>query len=210
MWFVGFGFSDYTAQLAFFDDSLRRLHQRAASVSVGRSVGERWLLRVSASALLTGELRGQEAAEATGKTDPPLADIGLGGSLAASMSRTYTFDGLDGFFLGAAYSCSVAVAEVTYRTESTSRPLVAVDLRVGGMVGWTLWQKVTPYIAGRLYGGPVFWATRPGGKQETGSDRYHALLAAGLSVRTPTGLYISAEAAPGGEQVLSIEVGARL
>ena len=127
-----------------------------------------------------------------------------------TMSRTYTFDGWAGFFLGVAYSCSVAAAELTYRSETSSRPLVAVDLRAGGMVGWTLWQRVTPYVAGRVYGGPVFWTTQPGGKQEVGSDRYHGLVAAGLSVRTPTGLYVSAEVAPGGEQVLSIEVGARL
>lgn len=195
---VGFGFSAFTASLVFKDDAKRDMHQRSASMTIGRSLDENWLLRVSVAGLLAGEVRGAK----------DLATFGAGGSIGVSLSRIYAFD--NGLFLGAAYSFASSYASARYAGDSSDVSLLAFDLRASGQLGYTLWHRVTPYVAGRVYGGPVFWQTERGGDVESGTDAYHVLLAGGVSVRTPTGLYITVEAAPGGEQVVSVEVGARL
>ncbi len=33
----------------------------------------------------------------------------------------------------------------------------AFDLRLGTIVGATLWDTIRPYAAARVFGGPVFW-----------------------------------------------------
>ena len=84
-------------------------------------------------------------------------------------------------------------------------------MRVGGILGWTLFDAWTPYAAGRLFGGPVFWKSeRYGGDALTGTDRYHIQLAMGSTVTLPVGLYTSVEWAFVGERAVSIEVGKRL
>ena len=77
------------------------------------------------------------------------------------------------------------------------------------MAGWTLWDMFTPYLAARVFGGPVFWQTRPSGDPQIGTDRYHYQLATGLSAQLPGRVYVTAEWAPLGEPALGAELGVR-
>jgi len=74
----------------------------------------------------------------------------------------------------------------------------AIDGRAGVMVGKTLAERWVPYLAARVFGGPVFWELS--GAAVTGNDRYHVTLGAGLIARLPGGIDVTAEAMPLGER----------
>jgi len=76
--------------------------------------------------------------------------------------------------------------------------LTAADLRLGAMVGKTFFDRLVPYAAVRVFGGPVRWHID--GESVTGQDRYHYTVGGGLSVRLPADINIFVEAMPLGEQ----------
>ena len=78
----------------------------------------------------------------------------------------------------------------------------AFDLRAGAMVGKTLWDRVVPYAAVRVFGGPVLWTLA--GADVVGGDRYHVTVGAGLVVRLPRDADLSAEVMPLGERSASL------
>ena len=82
--------------------------------------------------------------------------------------------------------------------------LTSVDLRGGVTVGWTLLDVLSPYLAARVFGGPVAWTLR--GESVVGGDRYHYQLGGGLSVHTGRfDAYV--EVAPLGEKRASAGLG---
>jgi hypothetical protein len=81
-------------------------------------------------------------------------------------------------------------------TDGEDHTLTAFDLRLGAMVG-TTFGPVSPYLAARVFAGPVGW-TLDGGEQ-TGSDAHHYTVGAGLVVRAGRRLDLSAEGMALGE-----------
>lgn len=81
------------------------------------------------------------------------------------------------------------------------------DVRGGAMVGKTLFGHVVPYIAARVFGGPVFW--HRGGDSVIGSDRYHVTAGLGVIARLPERLDLSLEAMPLGERSATGAITAR-
>ena len=80
----------------------------------------------------------------------------------------------------------------------------AVDLRVGAQASWPVTQKFVPYVAGRVFGGPVQWEIA--GESVTGSDVNHYQLAAGVGLALgPVVLF--AELAPAGEKAAAAGIG---
>ena len=80
----------------------------------------------------------------------------------------------------------------------------AADLRVGVQASWPVGQNFFPYVAGRVFGGPVQWEI--GGKSVTGSDVNHYQLAVGSGLALgPVVLF--AELAPAGEKGAAAGIG---
>ncbi|AKT42738.1 hypothetical protein [Chondromyces crocatus] len=88
---------------------------------------------------------------------------------------------------------------------TTTERYLAFDVRVGAVVGWTLYDTLSPYLAARAFGGPIFWRFQD--RDRMGTDRYHYQLALGTSVLLPGGFNVSAEGIPLGERGLSVGVG---
>ena len=84
----------------------------------------------------------------------------------------------------------------------------AFDLRLGAQFGLELARGVRPYVAGRVFGGPIFW--RYEGEAVTGTDTHHYQLGAGLAVRVSKALNVFAEGMPLGEQALALGAGLAL
>ena len=77
----------------------------------------------------------------------------------------------------------------------------ALDVRIGAVVGVTLFDVLRPYAVARAFGGPVFWRHR--GDSVTGTDVYHYQLGLGLSLRMIETLALFVEGIPLGERALS-------
>lgn len=58
--------------------------------------------------------------------------------------------------------------------------IVSLDFRLGAVVGYTFWDVWSPYLAARVFGGPIFWERH--GEPVMGTDRYHAQVAIGSSI----------------------------
>jgi hypothetical protein len=80
----------------------------------------------------------------------------------------------------------------------------AFDARGGVIVGKTLADHWVPYLAARGFGGPVLW--RIAGADVTGNDRYHVTAGAGLTVRLPRSLDVTAEGMPLGERSAALGI----
>jgi hypothetical protein len=83
------------------------------------------------------------------------------------------------------------------------RPLTAIDLRAGAMLGKTV-GPVTGFAVARGFAGPVSF--RVAGEDETGGDAHHYALGAGATVRIGRRLAASVEALPLGERSVAAAV----
>jgi len=77
----------------------------------------------------------------------------------------------------------------------------AFDLRLGGLVGTTLWQVLSPYAVVRAFGGPVYWQYQ--GASVTGTDAHHYQVGAGLTLLVAGRVDAFVEGVPLGERSLA-------
>jgi len=102
---------------------------------------------------------------------------------------------------------NASIGSASARTASDagdSAHVVSFDLRAGAVVGKTF-GPATPYVAARVFGGPVYWTER--GRALVGTDKYHYQPAVGaVLVRAPLDLYV--EWAFAGERAIGAGLGA--
>jgi hypothetical protein len=188
-WRLGAGYA-FTSTGLHFGSGLRVDEVRNSSViSVDYSPLRRLTLEAGAGPFLGGSIT-----TPTGRFTlmPGLASL-IGGSW-----RVLDSDGAVPFVL--------ATAQLSYISSSAPEGVGynAFDLRLGGLVGWTLWHAVAPYVVGRAFGGPVYW--RYQGQAITGTDDHHWQVGAGLSVRVGR-VDLFAEGVPLGEQGVTAGAG---
>lgn len=123
-----------------------------------------------------------------------LGDVQQGGGGVVGVAASYLL--LDQAkwwpFVQLSGSVSFSAMQADYR---------ALDFRAGVVAGYTILERVTPYLAARAFGGPVFTLGT------VGTDLYHYQFGVGLVVGLPKGLDLSAELVPLGEQRLTAAVG---
>ena len=101
------------------------------------------------------------------------------------------------------FSASASVS--TASTDGGAARLTAVDLRAGVIAGKTFFQRLTPYLAARVFGGPVFWTLA--GEDVTGSDQHHYTVGGGATLRLPGGVDLVAEGMALGERSVNVGLG---
>lgn len=172
------------------------IERRAVVATYERRLGSAWTVQVGAGGILWGSLGVSGARHS------------FGPGWSASVATSYRL--LDGrgrmpfLLLGG----SLAVANATTREDKPGAaevPYWAGDLRVSGILGKTFFDVLSPYVAARAFGGPIFW--RVAGEDVTGTDRYHVQLGFGLSASLPVGLDVFAELVPLGERAVSTGAG---
>lgn len=169
-----------------FDGAERlQLEAMAVSASFEWRASARWTLAAAAGGIFYGRLiSGSESFDFSGGIVGSVA-----GNFVALEQGTYW-----PFIMVAG---SLAVSGV--RAAPTA--YVAIDARLTATVGFTFFERLTPYVVGRLFGGPVFW------RRQVGTDLYHYQVGAGLVVGLPYGFDLSAEVAPLGEQRVTAGIG---
>ncbi len=124
-----------------------------------------WTLEVGAGAILGGALTASSARYGLG---PGFA------SVAGVSWRVVDADGAVPFVL--------LTSQLSYASSSSAggTGYNAFDLRLGAAVGTTFRNVFTPYVAGRAFGGPIYW--RYQGAAIVGTDDHHWQVGVGLSV----------------------------
>lgn len=178
---VGASFGAFRTLLLFTDGSTPWLEQLAVSGSFEWRVSDAITIVGAGGALLAGRLGEFE-------TSP-------GGVGSFSVAGTLLEQGEYTPFVQLSASAGVSVMK------AGDWQYVGVDVRGGVVVGWTLWQRFTPYAVGRVFGGPVFW------RNTVGTDAFHVQLGLGAVVGLPAGFDLFAEVIPLGEQRVSAGVG---
>ncbi len=176
----------------FDNDREVDLEQASISALLGYQVSTRVGVVASAGAILGGSVN--HGAE---------GDVGMGvmASISASYLALYETEWRP-FVLGSltiGYSRTSAVSDDNARHTWT-----ASDLRPGLMVGKTIAQRFVPFVAARVFGGPVKW--KLGGESVTGSDKYHYTVGGGITYRIPGTLDLFVEAMGLGEKSGSLGV----
>ncbi|MEZ4294200.1 MAG: hypothetical protein R3B70_04420 [Polyangiaceae bacterium] len=80
--------------------------------------------------------------------------------------------------------------------------MLAVDFRVTGIAGKTFFDILSPYLVLRAFGGPVFWEHE--GESETGGDKYHFQIGAGMVLALPRRFDAFVEVVPVGERAAAL------
>jgi hypothetical protein len=147
------------------------------TASLEYRLSPRWTLTAAGGSVLSGRLQAADGSFAIG----PGAVVSLGASWLALEP-----EGLRPFAL---LSAGLTWSQLGGPTEYT-----AGDLRLGVTVGYTFFERVSPYLTARLFGGPVRW------RGQMYTDRYHYQLGVGAAVGLPAGFDLLVEAVPFGEQ----------
>ena len=145
---------------------------------------------------------------------PEGSAFGVEGALGALVAGTLGDIDLDPGFLASATGSWLALPESAARpfilaavTASvlTAPHLTAVDFRASAVVGKTLFDRLTVYAVGRVFGGPVDFEP----ETATGGDTHHYSVGAGASLRLPKAFDVFVEGSPLGEQSFNVGAGLR-
>jgi hypothetical protein len=189
-WHVGAS-SSFSSTSIRFGPNLRLDQSRSTLVAtVGYSTRRELTFEFGAGALLDGTF---ERAGVEYDFTPGLL------LLTGASHRVVTNEGVRPFvLLGGQLAYVTAHTEQQGAAGAGSVGYNAFDLRLGPVVGWTFWRTLSPYVFGRVFGGPVFW--RYQGRAEVGGDTNHYQLGAGLSLVIAERLDAFVEGVPLGEQ----------
>jgi len=164
------------------------VQQLATTASVGNFPSPRLGWSITAGGVLGGQIGD--------------ADISSGATASGTVSWLPVYERPGRPFV--AFTASLGVGFARAGVDPMAHSWWAFDARGGVAVGKTLADHWVPYLAARGFGGPVFW--RIAGADVTGNDRYHVTAGAGLTVRLPRSLDLTAEAMPLGERSAALGV----
>jgi hypothetical protein len=187
---VGLSFGAFRSRLIFTDRGFLDLEEVALGASYERKLSKTVTFQISGGGIAYGRLGGPGAETLRGFF------AGAGASWAVVDQK----GAIPFVMIGVSLAASLAVPE-----RGGDDALYALDIRGSVTAGYTLAQRFTPYLVGRLFGGPVVFVER--GRAWAGTDIYHFQLGAGLVVGLPGGFDLSAEIVPLGEQRVSAGVG---
>jgi hypothetical protein len=191
---VGYGFASTAVK---FDDLRLDETRHSALATLDYAPTRRWTFELGLGSLLAGRL---QAGGVRHEFQPGVLTL-----LGASW-RVLDADGARPFVL---LQDQLAFASTSTRDSaaeaSPSIGYTALDMRLGGLVGWTFKNVVSAYALARVFGGPIFWQYQ--GEDLTGTDVHHYQVGAGLVVMLARRIDLSIEGVPLGEQGLSAVAG---
>lgn len=174
------------------DTTRADFRKTAVLATLERRVASKWTLSLAVGSTIDGALRIQGAAH----------DLSAGPLVALSTSyravdeaRVTPFVLLTGSLGG-----SLAWTRERSLVDAPRERMVALDGRIGVIAGKTVGEILSPYVAARAFGLPVFWTYR--GESVTGTDAFHYQLAAGFSLRLGR-VDVGVEMAPLGERAIT-------
>lgn len=163
---------------------------------------QRALVFVALSVPLSNRLafQGSVGGFVAGHLRTPARTTSLGPGAATSLGVSVR--AVDGEGAAPLVIASLAASGTYAAADASARHFEAYDLRATGLVGKTIANRVTPYLLGRVFGGPAFWRWDDGARVQ-GTDLYKFQLGAGASAKLgPIDLF--AEVTPLGERAIAL------
>ena len=192
-WSAGASAAYFVAKLRFDGEENYQLSQSAVAASLGYQANSDLSFRLGLGAIIDGELQGEAQRH----------DVEPGWVGSISVANRW-FGGDGGPFLTTTLSLAhsrSSTRSLETQTENQPVDLSAWDLRFGTLLGITLWERFSPYLAARIFGGPVSW-TR-GDESATGSDRNHYAVGGGAVASLPAGIALQVDGSFLGERSIS-------
>lgn len=190
--YLGLGVGSFNSTLRFDGDREVDVEMSTLSVSGAWLINDIWTVRAGLGVILDGELKPDIGN--THDLEPGwLASVGLEYRALIGKGKIPFID-LSVFLSG---SWTKAVESITDNKTSYS----ASDLRLGARAGWNVKGNTFPYVAVRLFGGPVDWELS--GADVIGTDTNHYQIALGTAVQLGS-VSVYFEWAALGEQALGL------
>lgn len=189
----------FTSTVILFGEGRRSdLVRDAVFAGVEMPIGDRGMtLRFGAGGVLSGHLalaNGTRARLGPG----PTAFVGFGLPIVASRGAIP--------FVQVGATLSVTRAGTSGPTPADAPSFTAFDLRAAATAGYNLGGWFVPYVAARVFGGPVYY--RYAGEAVTGTDLYKYQLVGGMAVSLfRRSLDVFVEGVPLGERGVSAGIG---
>ncbi|MCC7541281.1 MAG: hypothetical protein IT379_34000 [Deltaproteobacteria bacterium] len=145
--------------------------------------------------MLDGDLRATR-----GDARQTTFDIGAGWLASVQLSRQWIR--ADGWRPFVTTSVSVSASGVTTEHPTQEEAFLSVDLRAGLVVGRTFFDLWTPYIAARVFGGPIAWTLDD--RETTGGSRDHYQLGVGCLLALRWGFSLLFDWSMFGDRTLTV------
>ncbi len=190
----GFGIGSLNSTLRFDGTEEVNLKMNTASISGSWHVNNRWSLRGGLGLILGGDITNSNDVV---QNMQPGGVVSVGFEYQAIFGEGYTPNiDFSLFYSGSA-------TEIENPNNSSKTSYVSSDLRLGSRASWNIKNKLFPYTAARLFGGPVNWTID--GKDVTGSDIHQYQISVGVAIQFGNaGTYF--EFAGIGEKAMSLGV----
>jgi hypothetical protein len=177
------------------DGTRASLKQATTLASVSWRRSDTFTLQAGVGALLGGSVQDLDGSH---RFDPGLV-------LQASATWLLVPPRDGGPFVAASLGLSFLRATTRAGAGFPSAGFTAADAFLSASAGWPIGGLVSPYLAGKLFGGPIWWRRSSG--SVTATDAHHYQLAVGVAAALPAKFDLLAEVAPLGERAVTVAVG---
>ncbi len=167
---IGTGILDTT--LRFDDDLDVDLEMTTVSISGAWLRSPRWTIRAGAGLILDGTLQ-----SATG----PVHQLEPGGTVALGVEYRARSGAAGNPFMDLSLFLGASWAQTVAANSDQQKSYFAADARLGVRAGWTIGGNIFPYVAARIFGGPVNWELE--GEDVVGTDIHHYQVALGTATQ---------------------------
>jgi hypothetical protein len=193
---VSYAFTDTT--LLFGDGRRADLERHVVFGGIEVPIASRLSLQIAAGGVAGGELSHNGSHDSIGP--------GFAGAVGAGWRVVSETDTIPFVQLTATISGTHMLTKTTINGREEAPRFTAFDLRLGSVLGKTLFDSFTPYVVARIFGGPAYWHFE--GAAVTGTDLHKYQLGGGMALALfDRRLDLFAEGVPLGEQGLVFGAG---
>lgn len=172
---LAYGFSD--TKLVFLEHGRHRFRQEVWTLSFVGALKDGTVLGVAIGPNAGGRIDGLRGVEAGEQWE-----IRPGFVWALTVARRWFGTRPESPFLLVVGTLSGSSTSTVRASDRVRGSLHAFDIKGDVSFGWTLGEAFSPYLAVRMFGGPVLWRERDASETAFGTDLYHVSLACGFNL----------------------------
>lgn len=189
---TGIGIGNYNSTIRFSHftgDTDFEVEMSSMTLVASWQINDKWSIRAGVGVIRGGELESEDNVEFEVEPGHLMA---IGAEYRANVGQGYTP------FVDLSMMLGGSLTEITAPVTDARTDYAALDFRLGARCGWNVSEILFPYVATRVFAGPIDWEP----VNEKGSDIHHYQVALGAAIQFGR-LGIFGEWAGLGEQALN-------